>query len=477
MAHWAGQRDVPDQAYATNAKWPEPWQPWQRAAAHRRKRGIPTVHQLEDELRAASIEQDELAHASTYIIFQAILEGDLEPVREALKRRSAVEARAPGSGCTPIMVAAAAGEAAICGELIGARANIHARDEASGATAFIMAAAKGRAQVLELLLKHAEEVEHTKYKLLQEVTHKGETALMAAAKYGHLEAVQLLLDSGASWDSRAPKENHITALHLAASKGHLPVVMELLDRGALLEDPDNVGMRPLMHAAAHGHSVCVSELLQRSPPADLEAHDERGRTAALHAASQGFVEVLQVLEAAGANLRARSLAGSTGLLLACRHGHVEVMEWWLSSADRESDIHEPRFSSGETPLHAAVRSGSLELARRLLDRGAFLEQQDSRGWTPLSTCAAAGSLPMLQLLLQHGASVITTDIKGRVPRRLAEQHRHSAAAHCLLVHAQKGLVKQAEENEDEDRVGDTGQAPADPQEPFLRSWRLQQGYS
>lgn len=78
------------------------------------------------------------------------------------------------------------------------------------------------------------------------------------------------------------------------SQGHTAVVMELLDRGAVLEDPDDIGMRPLMHAAAGGRSACVSALLAREPPPDLEAHDERGRTALLHAASNGFIEALEV---------------------------------------------------------------------------------------------------------------------------------------------------------------------------------------
>ena len=38
----------------------------------------------------------------------------------------------------------------------------------------------------------------------------------------------------------------------------------------------------------------------------------------------------QALEAAGAEIRVRSLVGSTGLLMACRRGHKEVVEWWLT---------------------------------------------------------------------------------------------------------------------------------------------------
>ena len=77
-------------------------------------------------------------------------------------------------------------------------------------------------------------------------------------------------------------------------QGKTEVVTELLDRGAFLEDPDDEGMRPLMHAAAGGKAECVSAMMQRQPAPDLEATDERGRTAVLHAAASGYVEVLQV---------------------------------------------------------------------------------------------------------------------------------------------------------------------------------------
>lgn len=75
MAHWAGNRNLPDAPYATNAKWPEPWQPWQRGAAQRRKRGKPTTQDLHDALRAVEEEQADIErHRTEYIIFQSILE-------------------------------------------------------------------------------------------------------------------------------------------------------------------------------------------------------------------------------------------------------------------------------------------------------------------------------------------------------------------------------------------------------------------
>eukprot|EP00873_Tetraselmis_striata_P007627 jgi/Tetstr1/427891/TSEL_017967.t1 len=379
MAHWAGRRDVPDGAYATNAQWPQPWQPWQRGAGSRRHRGTPTSRQLEEDVRRLDLEaeQVEATLRRRNDLFNSILKGDKSTFQSSLKWGVDVDVRAPGSGCTPLMIAASCSGMDTCSELLDAGANLHSRDNASGATAFIMAAFQGNVEVLHGLLQWAKDTERTTSKLLLETTKKGETALMAAAKAGHLEAVKLLLDAGAAIDGRASQEDHVTALHMACRKGRTEVVLELLARGALLEDPDDQGMRPLMHAAAGGGADCVRAMLSSSPAPDVEAADERGRTAALHAAAAGQVECLQVLHEMGAELSARTLAGSTGLLLACRRGHTAVVEWWLEDEARTADLHEQRGASGETPLHLAVRSGELPLVDRLLNRGAMLELQDA----------------------------------------------------------------------------------------------------
>jgi len=76
MAHWAGNRNIPDAHYPTNAKWPEPWQPWKRHALKQRKNGFPSRLALESELSEIEHEKKLIEHGndSNKLLFEAILQ-------------------------------------------------------------------------------------------------------------------------------------------------------------------------------------------------------------------------------------------------------------------------------------------------------------------------------------------------------------------------------------------------------------------
>jgi len=63
---------------------------------------------------------------------------------------------------------------------------------------------------------------------------RGWTPLLFAARGGHLEIVQLLLDHSANVNIQSKEEplEHWTALHIAIGRGHPQVVKVLLECGA-----------------------------------------------------------------------------------------------------------------------------------------------------------------------------------------------------------------------------------------------------
>ena len=80
--------------------------------------------------------------------------------------------------------------------------------------------------------------------------------------------------------------------------------------------------------------------------------------------------------------------------------------------------------SGRTPLHLAVRSGSLIVVRLLLSAGAPLNTRDKTLRTPLCTAArATGALQLVDALLVAGALTKLADARGRTPL-------HHAALAC-----------------------------------------------
>ena len=100
------------------------------------------------------------------------------------------------------------------------------------------------------------------------------TPLHLAAGMGHLEAVELLLERGASHTQR--DENGETALHLAAHVGYDSICGALLDAGADADAESKTGYTPLHMAAQFGHTTVAKRLLEQG--ADVAKQARNGAT-------------------------------------------------------------------------------------------------------------------------------------------------------------------------------------------------------
>ena len=101
----------------------------------------------------------------------------------------------------------------------------------------LKAAKKGDIAVVK---KCMNKVENSSLLIEQARGKAGKTALHLAAKSGHLEIIQLLLERGADINTRDRKGK--TALHLAAKSGHLDITKLLLERGADASIATNRGL-------------------------------------------------------------------------------------------------------------------------------------------------------------------------------------------------------------------------------------------
>lgn len=91
----------------------------------------------------------------------------------------------------------------------------------------------------------------------------GDGALHFAAKNGHHDVVEVLLEKDADLNAALNKDG-TTALHEAAYGGHEAVVRLLLEKGADPNAKDNYGQTALHHAAYRGHEAVVRLLLGKS---------------------------------------------------------------------------------------------------------------------------------------------------------------------------------------------------------------------
>lgn len=94
------------------------------------------------------------------------------------------------------------------------------------------------------------------------------------------------------------------------------------------------------------------------------------------------------------------------LILACRQGRDDLAAELIYLG---SDINH-RNMDGTTALWACVVSNSFKLAEQLLDRGAFIDNQNDNGATVLMYAASAGKSAWVKFFLAHNANPQLTSL-------------------------------------------------------------------
>lgn len=90
------------------------------------------------------------------------------------------------------------------------------------------------------------------------------------------------------------------------------------------------------------------------------------------------------------------------------------------------------WSSGITPLLAAVRNKHFKTTKLLLEEGADPDLCPKSGITGLQEASQAGDLDIVRILLLYGANVNHQDHCGDTPLIVASRWGHAKTARCLL---------------------------------------------
>jgi ankyrin repeat protein len=325
--------------------------------------------------------------------------------------------------------AARAGEPALLRQALKAGADTATRD-ARGLTALMHAAKHGHLDCVHNLLFRKGRVlrrstcgSETSLDLRDE---HGRTALTHALEHERTGVVTALLDAGADVQAVAGTE---TPLAYAAFKGNVPLVVALLRAGAVVDRIYGDDRRTaLVVACRHGRARAARALLDEG--GDATHALLTGWTPLLLAAKYGHVAVVRLLLLANAEgcLEQALPDGWTALMVGVQHGHVDVARVLLQA---KADV-EAYDSDGLTPLMIAARHGRTEMARMLLAAGARLGAQDDDGWTALTTAARNGHADVVRCLVAAGAAVDTTGWNGWTPLMGAAQNDHADVVDALV---------------------------------------------
>ena len=253
----------------------------------------------------------------------------------------------------------------------------------------------------------------------------GDSLLLASARRGNQQEMELLLKAGASAVETDAKGS--TALAFAAYKGNLRMAEVLLKAGSDPNQANHSGELPIMSAVQNGYVDLVKLLLAKGARTDFR--DNQQRTLAHIIPTASADQIYHLLVEKGMPLNEFDILGNTPLHNAIGAGHMEAASS-LIKLNAPLDARSQR--TGSTPLSIAAEYNRTEAARLLLARGVNIELPNNQGATPLYYAASKGHVGLAQLLLDGGAKVETADRFRQTPLMQAISNKHHAVAVLLL---------------------------------------------
>lgn len=171
-----------------------------------------------------------------------------------------------------------------------------------------------------------------------------------------------------------------------AFSGHLDVANFYISKGVKLETE---GLLPFQHwLLRKDRKRLLDERLQQflaQHHVSVDDRDNQG-TSLLHAAiGLGDAKLVSMLLSRGANPGIKDKVGDTPLHTAVRSRNLALAKPILAQSNPNS-----RNNYGRTPLHEALAAADWEMAAALIERGARGDVKDIQGRTPIFDCARHG---------------------------------------------------------------------------------------
>lgn len=352
------------------------------------------------------------------------------------------------TGATPLMAAATSGSVDAVQVLLDHDAFVNARETANGQTALMFAAWENRADVIRRLVERGAHTGLTSWVVSMNEPRLdndgnpvparrtrvpgansvmgGMTALLFAARDGHLEAVRALVESGTNIDQVAGGDGS-SPMVIAIANGHYTLAKYLLDAGA---DPNVANIDGLAPTYATINMRFAPVSWAPNPRTDQEEVDA--------------VQLLAALLDAGADPNARiarrlwfsptshnrlwiNPAGATPFWRAAQASDVESMRLLLAAGG------DPDLATFDetTPLMVAAGIGWrgnfsqtapdswMKAVHFLMEIGADVHAVDTNGYTALHGAAALGNDEMVEFLVARGARVDAINAAGNSPADMA----------------------------------------------------------
>ena len=312
------------------------------------------------------------------------------------------------------------------------RIRVHPNDRASlHHKALCLAAKYNRVAVIRLLARDGARVDVSP-------PGTGLQPLQVASDLGHVEAVRVLCELGASLTDRT--QHGSTALHLASIHGHTGVMRVLLEHGANKEARKRTGMTPIISAAScdnGGSGVDACRMLVEAG-AEVNACTSDGLTAMHVAAHRGDCELIAYLASVGASIQAEKVNGMTPLhSAACDTPHAGACELLLRLGARP----DATYGGGNTAMHVAALCGGADAIAVMLRGGCDVALRNGVGQLALHHAARKRSTEICEMLLRAGSPVDAPDTNGLSAAVIAAMVDGTETLRVLYRHGASGVTR------------------------------------
>ncbi|GLU00356.1 hypothetical protein SLE2022_177330 [Rubroshorea leprosula] len=231
-----------------------------------------------------------------------------------------------------------------------------------------------------------------------------EAKLVEAARLGNIAAFLSFLNEDPSLLDRVALKSVDNPLHVAALAGQTDIVREIITRKpAFAKELNQDGFSPMHIASANGHVEIVRELVKMG--SDLFLLKGKDGVVPLHcAAMKGRVNVVKELVLACPEaLREVTALGDTALHLAVKSNSMETVRLLIEELKRVqmTEIVNWKDKDGNTILHLATFRRQHQMIGLLIGEGAIVSgveanAMNSGGFTPKD---------IMDLVLQNGCDV------------------------------------------------------------------------
>ena len=167
----------------------------------------------------------------------------------------------------------------------------------------------------------------------------------------------------------------------------------------------------------------ITQLLARG--FDPNTLDETGQHGLILAFKEPSLKAaLALVSAPNINLNHLNASGESPLMIAAVKGELDLAEKMIKKG---ADVNK----TGWTPLHYAASNGHMAVIKLLLENHAYIDAESPNGSTPLMMASMYGSFDAVKLLVEEGADLLIKNQQGMTAWEFAMTAQRKDSAEYL----------------------------------------------